>query len=115
MTDNYDEMIDSLTNNPELIGKTWSYGLGLFQFATRPDSPEPEEDGPVGCLTMIKGGHYIAPTKEMTERIRSDERVPSDAILITPESLPVFAEYQREFDELWGGYSAKKFVQSDWT
>ena len=112
MNDSYDEMIDYLKDNPNDIYRLWSYGVGLFQFASRPNSPH--QKSTVGCLTMIKGNSYVAPTFEITEKIRADERVPADSWLITPDSLEVFAEYQRLFDELWGAKPDRHFHLEDW-
>jgi len=52
-----------------------------------------------GCLTMIRRTEdFRAETDELTEAIRTDERIPTSAMDITHESLPVFAEWQRRLD-----------------
>jgi hypothetical protein len=53
---------------------------------------------PCGCLTQVKNGSYEAFTKELTDAIRADERIPSDPKDITKENLSVFAEWRRKID-----------------
>lgn len=95
--DKYDKQIKLLTKHPELIGNSWASAEGLFQGASPTGT-----DINYGCLTMVKSGGLEAYTISLTERIRSDPRIPSSQTEITPELLPVFAEYQREMDEMWG-------------
>jgi hypothetical protein len=54
-----------------------------------------------GCLTQIKSGIYKSQSEEMTVKIMADDRIPIDFKKITIKSLPVFAEYQRQFDVLF--------------
>jgi hypothetical protein len=53
-----------------------------------------------GCLTQVKKGTYQAFTKELTDAIRADERIPSDPKDITKENLSVFAEWRRAIDSM---------------
>lgn len=57
----------------------------------------------LGCLTEVKRqpGVAVAQTAELTRQIQDDPRIPSAAFLIVhPDQLQVFAEYQRVFDKL---------------
>lgn len=54
-----------------------------------------------GCLTMVKAGISPAFTKELTAAIRADDRLPTVPKAITPDHLPVFAEWQRRMDEMF--------------
>lgn len=56
----------------------------------------------VGCLTMVKSGTHDAQTKELTEKIRSDDRIPKKPSQLTVEHLPVFAEYRRYINNVLG-------------
>ena len=56
--------------------------------------------GPCGCLTQVRRyGDRPAATPKLTAEIKADERIPLDWSLITPNDLPVFAEWQRRLDE----------------
>jgi len=93
MTDVYDEQIAYLTEHPEKIRGDWYNGKGLFAFLG--------EGYRHGCLTLIKDDPLrTCDVPGLAERIRKDDRVPSCANNITPASLPVFAEYQREYRRL---------------
>jgi hypothetical protein len=96
MTDEYDEQIAYLTEHPEKIAIDWSNGKELFEFLGNGLSVHG------GCLTMIKrrGGKYVCDVPELTERIKADDRIPESVTAITPASLPVLAEYQREYRRL---------------
>ncbi len=52
-----------------------------------------------GCLTQIHDDpdRYGAWTPELTKEIVADDRIPTQPG-ITPENLPVFAEWQRKVD-----------------
>lgn len=65
----------------------------LFEFAHRSLRPTYP-----GCLSMIRNGSFEAETDELTREIKVDERIPRTEHLITLESLPVFAEWQRRLD-----------------
>ena len=115
--DKYDraiELLGEFKNDPENfrleIRRAWfDAGLSsptgcLFQFAS-PSCRRLEEiriDGErhwIGCPTLIHNStYYVAWTKELTDRIRADSRIPNRPDDITYERLPVFAEYQREMD-----------------
>lgn len=68
-----------------------------------------------GCLTQIRDGRDVdgrqwifavidcAAREELTLAIASDERIPRDPIDITPECLPVFAEWQKRVNAAWRG------------
>lgn len=103
MGDKYDEQIERLTANPRAIRSEWFAGRGLFRFAGVEEEGEPAEDG-IGCLTMIREepDRYRAADDDLTRRILGDARLPDDPSKITPDHLPIFAEYQREMDRMWG-------------
>lgn len=101
--DAYDIAVEYLAEHPEAIYETWQtptmhrYGC-LFRYATRDRATMV-----TGCLTMIRRTHiYAAETEELTARIRADERIPANEKEITPDHLPVFAEWQRELDRVLG-------------
>lgn len=99
--DAYDEAVDYLSEHPKEIFKAWypsapRHGC-LFRYAEADNSHRLG----TGCLTMIRYGGFIAETEELTARIRADERIPDDD-RITPDHLPVFAEWQRELDRVLG-------------
>lgn len=100
----YDAQIARLTENPDLIEGEWALGEGLFQFATRDGGYYSE----CGCLTMIKfEPSTISPVikgiidENLKNKILQDDRIPSDVKDITPESLPVFKEYQLLIDKMY--------------
>lgn len=99
MKDKYDQAVKYLTTHPEKIYMQWIRGADLFQFAHR----MPQAPYACGCITMIKGGGYHAQTPEITAAIKDDPRIPEDVDDITPENLPVFAEWQRRLDRDLGG------------
>jgi hypothetical protein len=109
--DKYDEAIaELLQDNPsrptfeERVVDAWNYpkkrGPGaLFQPCG--------QMGACGCLTQIvsremnfDGAPYAAVTPELTEAILADDRIPPTPHDITPEDLPVFAEWQRKIDAM---------------
>lgn len=55
-----------------------------------------------GCLTTVRGCGQVAATPELTDEIRSDERIPEYCADIRPEHLNVFAEWQRRLDKELG-------------
>jgi len=96
--DKYDEAIKYLTEHPDEIYEAWVnnrlHRAGcLFQFCG--DGLQPG----VGCPTMVRGGRYHAATPELTAAIRADDRLPDFSDVITPATLPVFAEWQRRLDK----------------
>ena len=101
----YDAQIARLTENPELIGEEWSEAVGLFQMLGRNGD---ERNPHCGCLTMVKemagDFHPVINGKidELLEsKILADPRVPCGSSNITPESLPVFKEYQLLIDKMY--------------
>lgn len=103
MADYYDDAVAYLTEHPECIGKAWmlhrhvsEIGGLLFGFVTPSREMSRVE---CGCLTTIRcDDDDVAWTKSLTQAIRADERIPSKDKDITPETLPVFAEWQRKID-----------------
>jgi hypothetical protein len=90
--DIYDEEVEKLTNNPALIKESWNNYHPLFR------TVDDCGFGPYGCLTQIKCGDKSASSQDLTERIRSDVRVPMKPEDIKVEDLEVFAEWQRIID-----------------
>lgn len=108
--DKYDEAIEYLTAHPDEILLAWSDRPGdqhphhcLFIYANA--SGEFSSRGFLGCLTQIRsGGPWRAETSELTAAIAADDRLPDHWDGITPNDLPVFAEWQRRLDrEIRGG------------
>ncbi|HOV34623.1 MAG TPA: hypothetical protein PLS56_01360 [Candidatus Dojkabacteria bacterium] len=108
--DKYDKHIAELTAEPGKIPSHWVNGKDLFKFA---------ENGVIitnmtyegrrvesGCLTMIRedSSKYKAVIggvvdEELTQQIANDDSLPSSSEEITVESLPLFAKWQRIFDQ----------------
>lgn len=113
MSDKYDEAIAYLTKHPDAIQDAWQAGdvheeAGCLFVAVAPEhqlyghSVPFTSGGDCGCLTTIRCGDSrfaLAWTKELTEAIRADERIPKDPDDITVEHLPIFAEWQRRIDK----------------
>jgi hypothetical protein len=102
----YNEQIEELTKNPELIISDWARGRGLFKILGK-DSREGTYYRSSGCITMIKDDPNMfkaivrgVVNEELTEEIANDQRVPSQSDDITVESLPIFKYYQEKFDAL---------------
>ncbi len=105
MSDKYDAAIKLLQEDPSEITKAWGYfrshPAGCL-FATVP--------GIGVCLTQIRKGmgRVDGPFESwksdhaLTQRIEGDERIPANEDEITVDMLPMFAEYQREFEPLRG-------------
>lgn len=124
--DKYDEQIKCLTQeyqewaaetdgdghyseNP--LYKEWNRGVGLFKTLYEPYKLS-------GCITQIKykqagpsneeTSEYQCFSENLTIKIRKDDRIPRPEEL-RPEHLEVFAEYQREHDDL-----IKNYLKTDW-
>jgi hypothetical protein len=94
--DKYDKVIKYLTESPTEIEDAWnqptSHKAGCL-FAHVNDKS--------GCLTQIRYSLEIfGDGTPLVIQASQDERIPESVELITVESLPVFAEYQRKFDKL---------------
>jgi hypothetical protein len=94
--DKYDKAIAYLTAKPTEIASAWSYPTTheagcLFEYVN--------ED--CGCLTQIRlDPDMFGDKSDLVIQASKDERIPMNMELITVESLPVFAEYQRKFDKM---------------
>ena len=114
MSDIYDEAVAFLTENPDRIYDAWndpciSEGGILFSHVRKPGEST-EGVGVCGCLTQIARGvsddrwsiTYVAQTKELTDAIRADIRIPVSPSYIMVDNLQVFAEWQRRIDKELG-------------
>ena len=126
MKDIYDEGIEYLTENPEVIHEAWNdpqryegRGGELFGFVG-PDwtcngqvmyDTRGIRVGTCGCLQQIRaakkegydgknGDMCMSHWPELWREIASDRRLPSVSEKITVADLPVFAEWQRRIDLL---------------
>jgi len=107
MADKYDDDIAEIMKEVEegedfsaVVNEHWCNASPLFQYATPLDVRRRPDGKECGCLTMIrKYPDCSAWTDKLTEEIRSDERIPFSAWTVTPEDLPVFAEWQRRLDK----------------
>jgi hypothetical protein len=123
--DKYDQAIEYLKNNPYRIKTCWLNAIhsddvntSLFNWAYREGMSDdyreevralPEHKDKIycspdyGCLTQIKAspGSYLGATKEITDKILADDRIPNNPDDITVDNLHVFAEYQRMVDEAY--------------
>ena len=96
MPDKYDEAITYLTDRPDEILTAWTYG-GAEQVNPYGCLLRYTGSGSCGCLTQVRAGAN-GPSPQIEMAIRSDNRIPMDPGDITPEHLPVFAEWQRKLD-----------------
>ena len=100
--DKYDEAVDLLRQNPDKITAAWcsprsNPGGCLFELAKRSDGELRETDG---CLTMIRSyDSCVYENEALTKEIRDDTRIPNAKENLTPDNLPVFAEWQRLLDK----------------
>jgi hypothetical protein len=102
--DAYQQAVEHLTANPEEIYPAWNHGgrpteqPGGVLF--RPVGTH----GNCGCLTQVRTCQYgsEAQTPGLTMGIRADKRIPTRAIDITPDHLPIFAGWQRRIDQILG-------------
>lgn len=97
--DKYDEQIDLLTKNPEMIGDHWMNGWGLFQYLT--PTGRVDESITMGCPTLVKARGRKAATPELMEAVAAAD-IPDDEECIKPVHLPAFAAIQRLADTLLG-------------
>lgn len=102
--DKYDRAIAYLSEHPEQIVPAWfnpgKHEAGcLFRYATATGFHSGVGDQEYGCLTLIRYGDAVAETKELTQAIKTDERIPCTFYGITLDTLPVFAEWQRRLDK----------------
>jgi hypothetical protein len=104
MRDKYSKAMAYLKRRPGELHDAWinpeKHPAGaLFSFVTPTGMPHLLAGGePCGCLTMVAAGQYPACTDLLTQAIKMDDRLPRDMHSITLDSLPVFAEWQREID-----------------
>ena len=98
--DKYDGAIQYLRENSGRLLNAYLNPLDhtggcLFQMVT----PSGDyEDDRVGCLVQVRGGKKVALTKDLTERIAADERLPKCFKEISQDNLHVLAEWQRDLD-----------------
>ncbi len=104
--DKYDKAIAYLKKHPKEINRVWftpydhEHGC-LFKFMGKDDSDADIPNERCGCLIMIKNNtFYKSFDSKLTEEIRADKNIPCRSELITVESLPIFAKYQRKADKL---------------
>ncbi len=105
MADKYDEAVAYLTEHPDETRTAWRYPEShvagcLFRYATETGGEYSfVSDDYCGCLTQIHCGDRFAVNDDVTEAIRSDQRIPNDVSNSMPrETLEVFAEWQRRLD-----------------
>lgn len=101
MSDRYDKAVKYLTEHPGEIFDAWQAPMDhpggcLFLFAQR-ETCRDKIPMFCGCLTQVRSGCQ-AQTRELTEAIQADQRIPQDPLDITVEHLPVFAEWQARID-----------------
>jgi hypothetical protein len=105
--DAYQQAVEFLTEHPDKIMEAWSFpsaspGGCLFYYVNR-FGPWFWCDGKVcGCLTFVKSGRMEAETLQLTEAIRSDERIVGNEKDLTVDHLPIFAGWQRRIDQILG-------------
>lgn len=108
--DKYDKQIAELMQYEgdefrEKVRDDWGACTPLFQ----PVYSNYTANVECGCLTQIKDGSGFFkafkngnPDEQLTQEIINDVRIPRSPREITKESLPVFAEWQRKIDKLYG-------------
>ena len=100
--DRYDQEVERLTKYPGEIPRAWLYGWGhspLFDAIGMERGAT--VSAPCGCPIEIRRGHS-AETKELTDRIGQDDRLPKRVEEISPGHLPIFAAWQRIADKELG-------------
>lgn len=106
MSDIYDKAVKFLTEHPEEIYDAWArvedHVAGCLFGAVDKDPLNYKPRGACGCLTQVKSGRIRACNSELTNRIRSDDRIPNTGEHITVKHLPIFAEWQRVLDKELG-------------
>lgn len=108
LDDVYEREVERLANSHrETVYRSWKYAGPLFQYCSRSGGNEFPE---CGCLTMVRGSsRCLAHTADLTEAIRSDERIPcgvgemefrwpSMSIAERRSLLRVFSYWQRRLD-----------------
>lgn len=105
MAYDYEAQIKRLTENPSGVYREWTNAQGMFDLVG--DHLDKNEDGlRAGCLTQIRArdtrGAFINGkfNKELTDKIKNDERITPFEGTITPDDFPVFLEYRKIIDEL---------------
>lgn len=107
----YDKAVKRLQKHPDQIQKAWlhwdEHPAGKI---FRKISLEPNTTSRSGCLTQLRaldregmwalGGDGL-PDLFLTEAIHNDDRIPAKISNVTPEILPLFAEWQKAVDEYW--------------
>jgi hypothetical protein len=111
--DKYDIAVAYLREHPEEIPDAWNNPSGQVQGENRGEplfgyvAPNPFRsivdigNGLIkcGCLTQVALGEEEAYTDDLTQKIRSDHRIPTKPEDITVNDLEVFAEWQRKIDK----------------
>jgi hypothetical protein len=104
MSDKYDKAMAYLLRQKDFSTAVYAAWVGvdkerfcLFQFANNE-----QVTFRTGCLTQIYSRFARAQTKELTNRIQADNRIPGDVCEITRDNLHVFAEWQRIIDKELG-------------
>lgn len=107
MGDIYDKACDFLTRNPQQIQVAWDspsdHPAGVLFRAASPLGESVQRPGDYlccGCLIEIRQEDAVAWTKDLTEAIRADDRIPADYDEIQPEDLKVWAEWNRRIDQI---------------
>ena len=103
--DKYDKAIEFLTAHPKKICIAWNdppqyEGGCLFQFATPTGRCDTTHSA--GCLTQIHLDPVVMAgnlNHRLVAEIVADTRIPNRVEDITVESLPAFAEWQRNLDK----------------
>lgn len=102
------EVMDRYDQEIERVSRGLSEGRNPLSFWTFGEQHSPLFDGcsvdrrSCFCLTAVRNIGVGAETRELSDAIRSDKRIPDDERLIRSEHLPVFAEWQRRLDKELG-------------
>lgn len=117
--DKYDRAIAFLTENPNLIHKTWNNaGYSVDDIASRERMTYAQAEATClfvmasmngqhrrncGCLTQIRAWtDYGSEWPDLTKEIKADIRIPTRGEHIEVGHLKVFADYQRRIDREYG-------------
>lgn len=106
--DKYQQQIEELmalspNDFDKAVYDQWTDARGLFNLACRlPTSGD--RWAPMGCLTMVKRGTWVAQTPELTLAIKNDPRLPTlvTGIRQDRKQLEAFREWQSKLDDLLG-------------
>lgn len=98
----YDEQVEYLNRNPNMILSDWINAKGIFKFIGQEGN---DSTGTGGCVTTVRNTSDVVRIRgieqeEFTQTIRNDTRIPEKGEDIGIEDLLIFKEYQEMGDSI---------------